>query len=253
MSRLAVIILTKNEETNIVAAMESAAFADEVLIVDSGSTDRTQELAEKRGAKFVSHPMDESGFAGQRNFALTQTDAEWVFYLDADERITQLGRDVIQDIVAQNSNNVYKVERKNIVFGQLMNYGVHRPDYVARLFPRTAVQWQGRVHEGIKTELPVKKLTDILQHYTYTNWYQYFAKFNRYTSLAAEELAQRDKQISNIGIIAHTLGAFFKSYILKKGFLDGFLGFVMSFMSMAYTLTKYMKLQNIYRLKLDRS
>lgn len=253
MSSLAVIILTKNEEKNIEAAIESAAFADEILVIDSGSTDKTQELAERHGAKFISHPMDEEGFAGQRNFALTQTDAEWVFYLDADERITQSGRKMIQEVVAQNCQNVYRVERKNIVFGQLMNYGVHRPDYVARLFPRNAVQWYGLVHEGIKTELPVEKLADVLRHYTYTSWCQYFTKFNRYTSLAAEELAKRNKQISNAGIVSHTLGAFFKSYILKKGFLDGFLGFVMSFMSTTYTLTKYMKLRNIYRLEHDRS
>ncbi|SHK55601.1 Glycosyl transferase family 2 [Selenomonas ruminantium] len=252
MSKLAVIILTRNEEANIGEAMESAAFADEIVLVDSGSTDRTQELAEKQGAKFVSHPMDEEGFAGQRNFALTQTTADWVFYLDADERITPQGREKIRQIVAQNAQKTYKVERKNIVFGQLMNYGVHRPDYVARLFPRTAVKWQGVVHEGVQTDLPQERLTDVLRHYTYTSWQQYFTKFNRYTTLAAEELAQRGKRTSSLGIIGHAGGAFVKAYILKKGFLDGFLGFVMSFMAMAYALTKYLKLQNIYRLR-DRS
>ena len=86
-SRLAVIILTRNEERNIGAAIDSASFADEILVVDSGSTDATQAIAESRGAKFIPHPMGEDGFAGQRNFALTQTEAEWVFYLDADERV----------------------------------------------------------------------------------------------------------------------------------------------------------------------
>ncbi len=252
MSKLAVIILTRNEEANIEGAMESAAFADEIVLIDSGSTDRTQELAAARGAKFVSHPMDDEGFAGQRNFALQQTEADWVFYLDADERITPQGREKIQQIVSAGQPKAYKVERKNIVFGQLMKYGVHRPDYVARLFPRTAVKWQGVVHEGAQTDLPTEKLADILRHYTYTEWQQYFTKFNRYTSLAAEELAQRGKKIGNLSILGHAAGAFFKAYILKKGFLDGFLGFVMSFMAMAYALTKYLKLQNIYRLR-DRS
>ena len=86
--RLAVIILTKNEEHNIEGAVKSASFADEVVVLDSGSTDRTQEIAERLGVRFVVHPMTEEGFAGQRNAALDETDADWVFYLDADERIT---------------------------------------------------------------------------------------------------------------------------------------------------------------------
>ena len=248
MARLAVIILTKNEEANIEAAIASAAFADEILIIDSGSTDRTQELAEKHGARFISHPMDEDGFAGQRNFALMQTDAEWVFYLDADERITKKAQRIIAEIVQKNEKIVFKVERKNIVFGMLMRYGVHRPDFVTRLFPREDACWRGKVHEGVYTELVEKRIPNVLQHYTYTTWQQYFFKFNRYTSLAAEELFKREKKINNIGIIGHSLGAFIKAYIIKKGFLDGFLGFIMCFMAMVYTLTKYMKLQNLYRL-----
>ena len=248
MPKLAVIILTKNEEDNIEGAIDSASFADEILVIDSGSTDRTQELAEKMGARFITHPMDEEGFAGQRNFALTQTDADWVFYLDADERITVEAKSLIRRIVNKNEKLAFKVERKNIVFGQLMRYGVHRPDFVTRLFPRMEVQWQGVVHEGVQSNLAEKKIYNVLQHYTYTTWHQYFSKFNHYTSLAAEDMFKREKQVSNFGIIGHSFGAFIKSYIIKKGFLDGFLGFVMCFVAMAYTLTKYMKLQNLYRL-----
>ena len=249
MAKLAVIILTKNEEANIAEAIKSASFADEIIIIDSGSTDKTVEIAQEHGGKIVIHPMDETGFAGQRNFALTQTGADWVFYLDADERITPEAAKRIKNIVATAKKAVYRVERKNIVFGKLMKYGGHRADYVSRLMPGTGVEWHGLVHEGVRADLPIKEIKNCLLHYTYITWEQYFNKFNKYTTLAAKEMAARGKRVSNTSIISHTIGAFVKNYFLKQGFRDGFLGLVMSFMATAYVMTKYMKLKNIYRLQ----
>ena len=249
MPRLAVIILTKNEEANIEEAMESATFADEIVIIDSGSTDRTQELAEKHGAKFVSHPMDENGFAGQRNFALTQTNMEWVFFLDADERISSMAKDQIRHIVQCDNKGTYSVERKNILFGQLMRYGAHRPDYVCRFFPRQGSRWVGIVHEHVESDWPKKYLRDCLRHCTYKTWEQYFSKFNNYTSLSAKEMMIKEKKITSLAIFLHSFGAFLKSYILKQGIRDGFLGLVMSFMAAMYVMVKYMKLKNMQRLK----
>ena len=217
MPKLAVIILTKNEEANITAAMESAAFADEIVVIDSGSTDRTQELAEKHGAKVVIHPMSDEGFAGQRNFALTQTEAEWVFYLDADERVIPEIVPKLKAIIKSGEKKAYCVERKNVVFGQQMNYGVHRPDYSCRLYPRTSISWQGRVHEVVKTDLPYEKIDNGLLHYTYNSWVKYFDKFNQYTSMAAREMVNKGKQISSKAILGHAFCAFFKSYIETRG------------------------------------
>ena len=115
MPKLAVIILTKNEEKNIEDCIRSASFADEIVVIDSGSTDRTQELAEAAGARFIVHPMAEAGFAGQRNFALKQTDAEWIFYLDADERITAEAAGEIQGIVQQNECAAYRIRRMTML------------------------------------------------------------------------------------------------------------------------------------------
>lgn len=253
MVRLAVIILTKNEENNIEDCIQSASFADEIVIIDSGSTDATQAKAEALGARFVVHPMDEDGFAGQRNFALTQTEAEWVFFLDADERIVSEAAGKIREIVQSDAKAAYFVERKNIVFGQMMMHGAHRPDYVCRLFPRAEVKWQGKVHEGVQTSLQEKKLTDVLRHCTYITWEQYFTKFNSYTSLAAREMLEKGKSVSSMAVMMHAFGGFFKTYVLKQGFLDGFLGFVMSFMSMMYVTVKYMKLKNMQRIKANDS
>ncbi len=252
MPRLAVIILTKNEEANIEAAMETAAFADEILVIDSGSTDRTQELAKKHGAKVVIHHMDEEGFAGQRNFALTQTAAEWVFFLDADERIIPEAANRMMEIISVGHPAAYRVERRNIVMGKMMQYGGHRPDYVARFYPRTRVRWQGKVHEGIETDLPIKTLKNCLHHYTYVTWQQYFTKTNYYTSLSAQGMFERQKKVSVGSALSHAFFAFVKSYILKQGFRDGYLGLIMSILAGNASLMKYLKLQNLYRLEQEK-
>ena len=179
MATLAVVILTKNEEKNIQACIESASFADDILVVDSGSEDHTEELAVSAGARFISHPMGEDGFAGQRNFALQQIDTDWVFYLDADERITSEAAESIKKAVASEKNCVYNIKRYQIVFGQKMKYGGHGPDMSMRLYPREAVHWHGVVHEQAEFgNLEVRLLDGILEHYTYTEWNAYYIKFN---------------------------------------------------------------------------
>ena len=241
MPKLAVIILTKNEEANIEAAIESATFADEILVVDSGSTDRTKELAEKRGATVIVNPMDEKGFAGQRNLALTHTKAEWVFYLDADERITPAAAQDIQ-AATHAENAAYKIKRINIVFGQAMKYGEHAPDWCLRLFPRQAVRWEGIVHETPKTQLPIKSLANHLDHYTYTDWDRYFEKFNQYTSLMSKRMLENGKRASFGDILFHPLFAFIRFYILRLGVLDGKQGLIFALNHYFYTMIKYVKL-----------
>lgn len=242
MPRLAIIILTQNEENNIDGVLESAAFADEILIIDSGSTDRTQELAERNGAKFVSHPMSEDGFAGQRNFALTQTEAEWVFYLDADERITSEAAEEIKNVVYQNEQIAYKIKRMNVVFGQMMKYGEHRPDWCVRLFPRKQVHWTGVVHESPKTKLPIEALQHPLHHYTYTDWHRYFEKFNQYTDLMAQRMWESGKRASFMDILIHPAFAFIRFYFLRLGLLDGRQGLIFALNHYFYTMIKYVKL-----------
>lgn len=239
---LAVLVLARNEEQNIKACLGSAAFADELLVIDSGSTDHTREEAEAAGARWLLHPMDESGFAGQRNFALSRTEAEWVFYLDADERVTDSAREAILAAVASGEQAAYTVERRNIVFGQAMRYGDHRPDRVERLFPRRAVHWEGAVHERAVTELPPRLLGGHLEHYTYTDWERYFEKFNQYTSLMARRMLAEGRRAGFADILLHPLFAFIRFYFLRLGFLDGKQGFIFAANHYFYTMTKYVKL-----------
>ena len=246
--RLAVVILTKNEEQHIADCMASADFADEILVIDSGSTDRTQAIAEAKGARFITHPMTDEGFAGQRNFALTQTEAEWVLYLDADERITPELAEAVKNVVQKGSSAIYRVQRLNILFGKAMHHGGHRPDWCDRLMPRAQVTWTGRVHEGVQSSLPQQCLTGMLEHYTYRTWRQYFDKTNHYTSLSAQEMFAHGKRAAGGTVISHAVFAFIKSYLLKAGFLDGYMGFIMSVLAGIADLMKYLKLQNLARL-----
>lgn len=247
-NKIAVLILTFNEEKNIRPCIESVAFADEVIIIDSGSTDQTLEIASSLGAKVVSHPMTE-GFAGQRNVALRQTQAEWVLFLDADERVTPELAVEIQDIVRQGEPFAYKIMRRNIIFGQEVAYGGHAPDFSLRLYPRTAISWQGLVHEQANVTLPIKKAKQAMLHYTYTSWDRYFFKFNQYTTMMAEKMLENGKKTNITDIILRPWFAFIRFYILKSGWRDGRIGFIMAVYHAFYTMTKYVKL---YYLRKER-
>lgn len=247
--RLAVIILTKNEEHNIEGAVKSASFADEVVVLDSGSTDRTQEIAERLGVRFVVHPMTEEGFAGQRNAALDETDADWVFYLDADERITDEAAKALQETVARNLPAVYRMKRINSAFGQQFRHGALAPNFPYRLFPRTEARWQGKVHEYIVSDLERRKVGGHLLHHTYMTWQQYFAKMNQYSSFAAREQFEMGKRIGWVRTFSHAGYAFFRHYVMRRGFLDGTLGFVLCALSGVYVMAKYMKLMNLWRME----
>ena len=242
MAKLAVLILTYNEESNITDCIKSADFADEIVIIDSGSSDKTVELASSLGAHCVHRPMSD-GFAGQRNFALTQTDLEWVLFLDADERITpELAAEIRQTVAAGNRQG-YEILRVNVLFGRTLYHGVHKPDWSLRLYPRDAIKWEGIVHEQANVSTSVSRLRHNMLHYTYTNWERYFFKFNQYTTLMAEQMRQQGKQAGFWRDIAlRPWFAFLRAYVLKGGFLDGKLGFIMAVYYACYTVTKYVKL-----------
>ena len=244
MPTLAVLILTYNEEQNIVDCITSAHFADEIILIDSLSTDNTIILAQKLGARVISRPMTE-GFASQRNFALNQTQADWVLYLDADERLTaELGQE-IQGIIQKNQPMAYAILRKNRVFGQPVYYGGHAPDWSLRLYPRTAIHWEGLVHESAQVTIPIQHCREFMLHYTYTSWEKYFIKFNQYTTLRAERNFAAGKRTGLSDLIFRPIVGFLKMYFFKRGFLDGKLGFVLAVLHAFYTFTKYIKLDHL--------
>jgi glycosyltransferase involved in cell wall biosynthesis len=282
MSKLAVIILTKNEENDIEATIQNAwRCADEVLVVDSGSTDRTLELAEKSGARVVFRVWD-NDFAAQRNFALMQTDADWVLYLDADEHLNDELVSAVKKIVTagvlgyaskydsdsssnqqgtvQSESNSpvavnadrtvmkqYSLQRKSVAFGKKFSYGPLHPDWVPRLFPRKSVTWVGKVHEHPECQLPLEKLPGHIEHYTYRNWQEWEEKMSRYSTIWAEEAYKNGRRTSLPAALLHGIASLFSTLILRLGFLDGWMGICLSCMYFSYTMLKYLKLYGMQK------
>lgn len=246
---LAILILTKNEEDNILSVVENAKkCTDEVVIIDSGSTDKTVELAKQAGATVAFRAWDDD-FAAQRNFALTQTNSDWVLYLDADERLNgELIAAVKKVVVSEKFDHQYAMERKSVAFGTKFNHGVLKPDHVARMFPRGQVTWINPVHEHAESPLPLENLPGHIEHYTYKNWHHWEGKLCQYTTIWAEEAYARGKRISLGGIFLHSLGGFFKMFVSRAGFLDGWMGTYMCFNHFFYTMLKYLKLHELQRM-----
>lgn len=238
---VAIAIITKNEIRNIKdSIMNAKMLTEEILVVDSGSTDGTVEIAKDLGAKVIYRDWD--NFANQRNYAMACTEAEWMVFLDADERMDERLIEEIREIVCQNKEGIYECVRYNSAFGKSFKYGVLGPDSVKRIFPRNKVKWVGAVHERPEGNLPIIPIKGSLKHYTYVDFDQYLSKQNKYSTMWAKD--HRGKKKVNIlkDIFVRPGFAFIKMYFLKRGFLEGMLGFVLSCCYMNYTLAKYVKL-----------
>lgn len=247
MDKVTVVILTKNEEEHIADVIKNAQnLTDKVLIVDSGSTDKTVELAEQHKAKVVYRAWD-NDFSAQRNFALKHAETEWVLYLDADERLND---DLIADIkkrLQDNKDEQYSIKRKSVAFGQEFNYGVLKPDFVPRLFKINSIIWEGKVHEKPVCKFPLKVLHGYIRHYTYRDWHQYFNKFNQYTTIWAENAYENNKKVTFLSAFLHGIFGFIQMAIFKKGILDGCLGLVLCINHFCYVMMKYVKLIDLQR------
>ena len=241
---ITVVILTKNEEKNILDVIENAnKVSSEILIIDSGSTDKTVELAEAKGARVLYRAWD-NDFAAQRNFALEHVQTEWVLYLDADERINDELAEAIKKAVQAPKKAMYRFVRRNSAFGRDFRYGVLGPDSVLRMFPKKDAKWKGKVHEIPEGDLPIVTLNGFLKHYTYTDFDQYISKMNTYSTIGAQNNKAKNKKVGVIkDFVLRPIFAFIKMYILKKGFLEGWLGLVLCLNYANYTLQKYVKLK----------
>ncbi len=246
MSTLTIVILTKNEETNIDSAICNAKkCADDVLIVDSGSTDQTLDLAVKAGARTVFHELNDD-FAAQRNFALTQTDSDWIMYLDADERLDENLCNHIINVVHENKkNSQYAMKRYMLFNGYEFHHGIFSPDCVYRLFPRDKVHWVGKVHEHPECDLSKEVLEGKMQHYTYNSWHQWLMKADYYTTIWAEERYQQGKRVTLGTAFLHASLGTLRALLIKGAFLDGCMGIISCVQHGFYTMLKYVKLYEL--------
>ncbi|MBI5019879.1 MAG: glycosyltransferase family 2 protein [Ignavibacteriales bacterium] len=241
---LSVIVITRNEEKNIEACLQSVAWAKEIIVVDSQSTDRTVELAKKFTKKvFVKEWL---GYAGAKNYALDNATSEWILWLDADERVTSELASEIKTIVHNVTNKFtgFEVARRAYFLGKWIKHCGWYPGYVVRLFKREKVRFDdSQVHEKVNIGGATGRLKHDLLHYTDDTLYHYMEKFNRYTTLATRDMKKSGKIFSLYDIIVRPPYLFFKMFILRRGFLDGMHGFILSIMSANYVFVKYAKLR----------
>jgi len=240
---VSIICITKNEEANISDCLRSVQWAQEFVVVDSGSTDSTVSLARGFTDKVFERPWD--GYGEAKNFALSQCTGEWVFWIDADERVSLELAKEIESALSRPLDRVagFSTPRKAFFLGKWIKHCGWYPGRVTRLFRRRAASFTiDRVHEQLLLDGSIENLDSDLLHYTDPNLFHYFRKLNKYTSLAAQDLESRGKRFSVFQLVGKPLWTFVRMFIVKRGFLDGIHGFVLSALSACYVFAKYAKL-----------
>jgi glycosyltransferase involved in cell wall biosynthesis len=246
MSGLSVVIITRDEEEAIGAALDSVAFADEIVLVDSGSRDRTVEIARSRGAKVI-ETTDWPGFGAQKNRALDHATHDWVFSLDADERVTPELRAEIEAVVNGNATrDAYEVPRLSSYCGRYLRHGGWWPDYVTRLFRREKARFSDDlVHERLVVSGSTGKLKAHLLHEAFEDLEEVLRKVDQYSTANARMMHARGKRGSLASAILHGGWAFFRTYVLRAGFLDGRHGFMLAVSNAEGTYYRYLKLMRL--------
>ena len=242
MQQISAYILTYNEAEKIAAAVSSVLWADEVVVVDSFSVDRTAEIATSLGARVVEVPFN--GFGDLRNCAIEVCKCDWIFSLDADERCTEALRDEILALIAATpAHDVYRVPRRSYMMGRWIRGSGWYPNFrQPQLFRKGAMRYKlDPVHEGFEN-LSGKRLGTLknaVWQFPFRNVEEVIKKMNRYSSLAVQKLA--DERVSMAGALGHGLWSFLKHYIFKLGFIDGWAGFVIAFGNFEGTFYRYAK------------
>lgn len=243
---LSVVIIALNAASQIEACLQSAAFAEEIVVVDSGSRDATREIALKYGARVVH--QDWLGFGRQKRFAVGQASHDWVLCLDADERVSETLRASIGNALAAPQFHAYRMPRCNRFMGRWLRHGEGYPDWSLRLFDRRHARWsEDAVHEKVLTDVPVGSLQGDLLHESQETLAAYLDKQNRYTSLQAVALFQRGKQMTAGHLLVSPLLRFVKFYFFRLGFLDGVPGLVHILIGCFNSFCKYAKLSALQR------
>lgn len=239
--KLSVLIIAGNEEKNITDCLESVRWAEEIIVVDSESTDRTVEISKKFTNKVFIHKWE--GFAGQRRFSLSQATNDWVLSIDADERVSpELKEEIIKTINSNSEVDAFYIPRRNYFLDKVITTCFWYPDYQLRLFKRNKANVADKkVHEGFYVEGPTGKLSGDIIHFTHQSIHETFAKVNNYTSLNAEERIH-GKKIKALNFVLNPLAAFLNHFISRKGYKDGIYGLMVSLIHSITNMLTYMKI-----------
>jgi len=239
---LTLVVITRDAGAQLEACLASAAFADEAIVVDSGSRDDTVEIARRLGARVVSHEW--LGFGPQKNFAVTQAAHDWVLCLDADERVSPELERSLRAAMAEPRHGAYAMARRNRFLGRWLAHGEGYPDWSVRLFDRHRARWsEDAVHEHVLAEGTVGRLDGDLLHASGESLEAYLAKQNRYTTLQAEAMHARGERFSFARLVFSPLIRFLRFYVLRGGFLDGTAGLVHIAIGCFNSFCKYAKLR----------
>ena len=242
--KISATIITRDEEQNIAGCLASLSFADEIIIVDSGSTDRTEEIC-LRHPKVRFYQRDWPGYGRQKNVAADLATNDWIFSIDADERVTERLRSSILSAAAGH-HSAFRVARENYFGRRWIRRCGWYPDYTTRFYDRRACRFVERsVHESLQCDRKPGTLAGNLCHFTYTGISDYIARMNRYSSLAANEVVKAGKRPGIPAVVLKPLCTFFKMYIIRLGFLEGFTGFQLAALYAVYTFAKYAKAREI--------
>ena len=244
MPTLSVILVTRNEESNLDDCLASLeGIAQQIVVVDSNSADRTLEIASKHGA-LMAYPTDWPGFGPQKNRALDLATCDWVLSLDADERLTPALKSEILTAIHHSAHvDCFAIPRLSWYCGRFIRHSGWSPDYVDRLFKRGTARFSDDlVHERLVPKGTVAKLENPMLHYSFMNYEQVLDKLNRYSTASAEQAFAKGKTSNPLKAVLHGMWAFVRTYILRAGFLDGPQGFALAISNGQGTYYRYMKL-----------
>jgi len=243
--RLSAAIITLNEERNVPRVVESLRCCDEILIVDSGSTDRTVEIAEKLGARVLENPWP--GYAAQKNFAADHCSNNWILSLDADESLSEALESEIWQIKKKGAQyDAYTVPRMAQYLGRWILHSGWYPDRKVRLYDRRRARWVGDfVHESVKVDGSIGRLESNLLHFTCNSLSEHLRTMDRYTTLAAEQLVSQGRHASWGQLLLNPPWTFIRTYVLMRGYMDGPEGLAIAYMAAFYNFLKYAKAKNM--------
>ncbi|MCP5046453.1 MAG: glycosyltransferase family 2 protein [bacterium] len=250
--KLSVVIITFNEEDRLEDALKSCRdIADEIVVVDSFSTDKTLEIAAQYNAKIYKHEF--SDYGSQKNIAMDKAQFPWILNLDADERVSDTLNEEILKLKPLPDNQIhadgFTINRKTSYLGRWITHSGWYPDRKLRLFKKDKSRWHGRIHEGLKLEGITKRMEGDILHFTYRDITDHINRLNRYSRMQAEDIVNKNKKALYLRTLLLPPVTFIRFYIWKLGILDGLPGFVIALVSSWGTAMKYLKAIEIKRKK----
>lgn len=245
-------VITRNEADHIAAALQSVSWADEVVVVDSGSTDDTVAIARQHAARV--EVRDWPGYSAQKNYAAEIAANDWILSIDADERVPpELGAEIRALLAGGPAARGYRIPRVAWYLGRWIRSTDWYPDYQLRLYDRRAGKWNGRrVHESVELQGTPGQLRHELQHYAYRDLSHHLATIDRYTTLAAEQWFAEGRTTNGIELLVHPRLAFIRNYFLRGGIRDGEPGLLVSKLNSYYVFLKLAKLWELQHTSRDR-